>query len=114
MADCTGIFARPDPFPQAQLMSTIIPHLKTPLQLLGILESTSIMSEYNDLFDFDAPAFAFDAVDSEYPAPPSGPGQSAAWTATLQPLVGLMGGNTTAELQLDTDPAPSVVAEPLG
>lgn len=72
------------------------------------------MSEYNDFLDFDAPAFSFDAVDSEYPAPPSVSGQSAAWTAPLQPLAGLMGGNTTADLQLDADSAPSVVAEPLG
>lgn len=66
------------------------------------------MSEYNDFFDFGAPAFGFDAVDSECPD------QSAVWTAPFQHSIGVMEGDTAAQLQLDVDSAPSSSAEPLG
>lgn len=82
--------------------------------LLVILESTSTMSEYNDLYDFSAPQLGFDAVDSEYPALPPDLDQSAAWTAPLQPSVALIGGGTAAQLQLDVDSAPSLGVGPVG
>lgn len=72
------------------------------------------MSEYNDLFDLAAPQLSLDAVDSEYPALPPDLDQSTAWTAPLQPSVGLMGGDTAAQLQLDVDSAPSPGVEPIG
>lgn len=82
--------------------------------LLVILESTSTMSEYNNLFDFNAPQLGFDAVDSEYPALPPDLDQSAAWTAPLQSSVGMMEGDTAALLQLDVDSAPSMGVETIG
>lgn len=60
------------------------------------------MSEYNDFFDLNGPQFAFQAVDSGYPALPPDLDQS---TPPLQP---------PAQLQLDVDSAPSVGVEPLG
>jgi len=72
------------------------------------------MSDYNHLFDFGAYGPGLDAVDSVYPALPSDLAQSGASTAPLPLSVGLIGGDTAAQLQAGVDSASLVSAERLG
>lgn len=100
MASCTPIWMGRSPASRLHHRTTT-PHPFIPLAQahLPCLESTSTMSEYNNAFDFNAIAAAYDM-----PAPVMD--QSGTWNAALHPQSGLMEGGTAAQPHARLDLAP--------
>lgn len=89
---------------RATTQHTFVPSFQAHLLRVA---STSTMSEYNNLFDFNATTTACDLSGSPNPGPTPAMDQSGSLNAALYPSFGLMEGGTAAQLHAPVNLAPS-------